>query len=47
MKRQSGGFTLAIKTDGTFVAWGQNDWGQLGLDDTNGRVVLTEVGGSS
>jgi len=36
--------TLAIKTDGTLWAWGRNNRGQLGLDDTKNRYLPTQVG---
>ena len=43
----AGGYhTLALKTDGTLWAWGLNDHGQLGLDDTNDRLVPTQVDGT-
>ncbi len=29
-----GGHTLALKRDGSLWAWGDNDYGQLGLGDT-------------
>jgi alpha-tubulin suppressor-like RCC1 family protein len=35
--------TLAIKTDGTLWATGQNGYGQLGLGDTNPHTVLTQI----
>ena len=31
------GFTAAIKADGTLWTWGNNTYGQLGLNDTNNR----------
>jgi alpha-tubulin suppressor-like RCC1 family protein len=37
-------YTLAVKRDGTLWAWGANDSGQLGLDNTVQRDVPTEVG---
>ncbi len=36
--------TLAIKTNGTLWAWGDNRFGQLGLSDTEVRLVPTRVG---
>ena len=36
--------TLALKTDGTLWAWGQNFDGQLGLGDTTRRLSPTQVG---
>jgi len=36
--------SLAVKTDGSLWAWGANDYGQLGLGDTNGRNTPTRVG---
>jgi alpha-tubulin suppressor-like RCC1 family protein len=35
---------LAVRTDGTLWAWGQNNNGQLGLGDTTGRTSPTQVG---
>lgn len=35
---------LAIKTDGTLWAWGNNASGQLGLNDTNTRSIPVQVG---
>jgi len=35
--------TLAIKTDGTLWAWGDNNVGQLGLGDTTERSTPTQV----
>jgi len=40
----SGHTTTAIKTDGTLWAWGQNNYGQLGLGDTTDRHSPTQVG---
>jgi len=40
-----GGYhTLAVKTDGTLWAWGNNSYGQLGLGDTTQRTSPTQVG---
>lgn len=39
--------SLAIKTDGTLWAWGNNDFGQLGLNSTTATAVVTQVGGLS
>ena len=33
------GHTVALKNDGTVLAWGDDSWGQLGL----GRVVQTST----
>ncbi|MCL2607261.1 MAG: hypothetical protein FWD92_01710, partial [Methanomassiliicoccaceae archaeon] len=38
------GYTMAIKDDGTLWAWGNNDVGQLGLNNTVQRDVPTQVG---
>jgi len=35
---------LAIKTDGTLWAWGNNRFGQLGLDDTINRLSPVQIG---
>jgi alpha-tubulin suppressor-like RCC1 family protein len=40
-------FTLAIKTDGTLWAIGDNNNGQLGLGDTTARTTLTQVGSAT
>jgi alpha-tubulin suppressor-like RCC1 family protein len=39
-----GEYTLGKKNDGTFWAWGHNDYGQLGLGDTINRNIPTKVG---
>jgi len=39
-----GGFTAALKTNGTLWTWGDNAVGQLGLGDTTDRGVPTQVG---
>ncbi|MDI6642051.1 MAG: hypothetical protein QME68_07060, partial [Elusimicrobiota bacterium] len=36
--------TIAIKTDGTLWAWGNNSMGQLGLGDNTDRNTPTQVG---
>ena len=38
-----GGHTLAIKTNGTLWAWGDNYYGQLGLGDNTNRNSPTQV----
>jgi len=40
----NGGFSLAIKSDGTLWSWGNNSFGQLGLGDTTNRTSPTQVG---
>ena len=46
-----GGFTLALKNDGSVWAWGRNDFGQLGdgtkTDPYAGRATPAPVGGLS
>lgn len=37
--------SLALRSDGTVWAWGENDVCQLGLNDTNARAVATQVPG--
>jgi len=37
-------FAVAIKTDGTLWAWGNNNQGQLGLGDTSYRKSPVQVG---
>jgi len=39
-----GGFWLATKTDGTLWAWGQNNYGQLGLNNQVNRSSPVQVG---
>ena len=39
--------TAAIKTDGTLWTWGRNDFGQLGINDTNMRCTPVTVFGSA
>jgi len=39
------GHTLALKSDGTVWAWGNNDRGQLGVGDTNNRSLPVQVSG--
>jgi len=40
-------FALAIKTNGTLWAWGDNGVGQLGLGDTTDRLTPTQVGSAT
>jgi alpha-tubulin suppressor-like RCC1 family protein len=42
-----GTYSLAIKTDGTLWAWGNNAFGQLGLGDTVNRNIPVQVGTDS
>jgi alpha-tubulin suppressor-like RCC1 family protein len=45
VKIASGGtHSMGIRADGTLWAWGGNSYGQLGLDDTNGRASPVQVG---
>ncbi|MCX5977325.1 MAG: fibronectin type III domain-containing protein [Coprothermobacterota bacterium] len=37
------GYTLALKSDGTVWAWGENSNGQLGLGDTTHRSIPVQV----
>jgi len=37
-------FCLALKTDGTLWAWGQNDFGQLGDNTTVDKNIPTQIG---
>ena len=39
-----GNHSLAIKKNGTLWAWGQNDWGQLGIGSTIDQILPTQVG---
>jgi alpha-tubulin suppressor-like RCC1 family protein len=39
-----GGFSHAIKTDGTLWSWGNNTYGQLGQNDTTNRSSPVQVG---
>ncbi len=39
-----GQFTLAIKSDGTLWAWGYNNYGQLGIGNTNIQTLAVQVG---
>jgi alpha-tubulin suppressor-like RCC1 family protein len=39
--------TLAIQSNGTLWAWGRNDFGQLGLNDTTNRSSPVQVGALS
>jgi len=36
--------TIALKANGTLWSWGGNQFGSLGLGDTNNRLIPTEVG---
>lgn len=38
-----GGHTCVVLTDGTSWCWGNNDFGKLGLNDTNSRAAPTQV----
>jgi gliding motility-associated-like protein len=45
---KSGDFhTLAIKTDGTLWAWGNNNYGQLGDGTTTNKNIPTKIGNSN
>jgi len=35
--------SLALDTDGNLWSWGRNEFGQLGLNDTNNRPIPTQV----
>ena len=39
--------SMAVKTDGTLWAWGNNDRGQLGLSDTTNRSSPVQIGTGS
>ena len=39
--------SFAVKRDGTLWAWGNNEWGQLGLGDRNDRATPAQVGHDS
>ncbi|NTV40959.1 MAG: hypothetical protein HGA61_01670 [Candidatus Moranbacteria bacterium] len=39
-------FSLALKSDGTVLAWGENTFGQLGDDSTSGALFPVEVVGA-
>jgi len=41
--RVGNGHTIALKTDGTLWAWGQNTYGRLGLGDTTNRTSPTPL----
>ncbi len=43
----AGSSTYAIKTNGTLWAWGQNDYGQLGMNDRVNRSSPVQVGALS
>jgi hypothetical protein len=36
--------SMALKTDGTIWGWGENNWGQLGQNDTVRRSSPTQIG---
>ena len=38
------GHTVALTEDGVLWVWGDGSWGQLGLGDTNNRLVPTRLG---
>ena len=40
-------YTLAVKTDGTLWAWGNNLWGQLGTGDSSSRSAPTQISGTN
>ena len=40
-------YTLALKNDGTLYAWGLNDYGQLGIGNTNNQNTPQQVGSNS
>ena len=39
------GHTVALTEDGVLWVWGYGRFGQLGLGDTNDRLVPTRLGG--
>ena len=39
----NGGSPFAVKKDGSLWAWGNNDYGQLGVGDTNDRLSPAKV----
>ena len=41
------GYTLALTTDGSLWAWGDNRYGRLGLGDTKNRQTPTRVGSAN
>ena len=43
---KTGSISVAIKTDGTAWAWGGNNVGQLGLNDTIARSSPTQIPGT-
>ncbi|HUY45960.1 MAG TPA: hypothetical protein VMV92_09575 [Streptosporangiaceae bacterium] len=43
----NGGHSVALRADGTVVAWGYNDFGQLGDGTTEARLTPVEVTGLS
>ena len=36
--------TIALKTDGTLWAWGDNEYGQLGDNTTVDKLTPTQIG---
>lgn len=40
-------YTLALKTNGTLWAWGDNEWGSLGDGTTNNRETPVQIGTDS
>ena len=46
-KQGNGYISQAIKTDGTLWAWGYNEYGQLGVNDTTHRSSPTQIPGTS
>jgi alpha-tubulin suppressor-like RCC1 family protein len=43
----SGRFTLGLRSDGTLYGWGNNQWGQLGTNNTTSRSSPVKIGTSS